>query len=349
MNILSSFSLASAMSLSAAALATNAMAADNVVPKNLRIVIGSNSTSGDTYQNAAIFAEALAQKLGINTKVDPVGASAGFKALERADDGNTIMLFHDQSYLSYLYKVRGFDNMFEKFTVGPTLSINPGDAFLVPAKSPYKTIEDVIAAAGKGTKVRVAIQPGGVSAIGFSGLKNAVKVAHPGQEGNIVAVNTGSQSDKNQLLFDGNADLINGSVQGNEQYTRLPADDQKAMRFVWVTARSATLAQANSEGMGQTSRDQLMKFAEPNVKVPMDAKSPFAFDKEFFLLYNKNIKPEFVTAIDMALTDIMAEGKIQETLKKSFFIPNFKPSKEAQPYLKAKFDATKKVIDNITE
>lgn len=326
-----------------------AFAADPVVPENLRIVIGSNSTSGDTYQNASIFAEALAQKLGINAKVDPVGASAGFKAIARADDGNTIMLFHDQSYLSYLYKVRGFDNMFEQFTVGPTLSINPGDAFLVPAKSPYKTIDDIIAAAGKGTKVRVAIQPGGVSAIGYSGLKNAVKEMFPGKEGNIVAVNTGSQSDKNQLLFDGNADLINGSVQGNEQYTRLPADDQKAMRFVWVTARSATLSQANPEGMGGTSRDQLLKFAEPNVKVPMDAKQLFAFDKEFFLLYSKGVKPEFVAAIDKALADIMAEGKIQGTLKKSFFIPNFKPSKEAQAYLKAKFDTTKKVIDNITD
>lgn len=334
-----------------AVIASASCVASEVIPKNLRIVIGSNATSGDTYQNAAIFAEALSQKLGINAKVDPVGASAGFKAIARADDGNTIMLFHDQSYLSFLYKVRGFDNMFEEFTVGPTLSINPGDAFLVPAKSPYKTIDDIIAAAGKGTKVRVAIQPGGVSAIGFSGLKNAVKEVHPGKEGNIVAVNTGSQSDKNQLLFDGNADLINGSVQGNEQYTRLPEGDQKAMRFVWVTARSATLGQANPEGMGQTSRDQLMKFAEPNVKVTMDAKTKalFAFDKEFFMLYSKGIKPEFVAAIDKALADIMAEGKIQPTLKKSFFIPNFKPSKEAQSYLKAKFETTKKVIDNITD
>jgi tripartite-type tricarboxylate transporter receptor subunit TctC len=334
-----------------AALSTTqvAMAADSVVPQNLRIVIGSNATSGDTYQNAAIFAEALAQKLGVNAKVDPVGPSAGFKAIARADDGNTIMLFHDQSYLSYLYKVRGFDDMFEEFTVGPTLSINPGDAFLVPAKSPYKTIDDVIAAAGKGTKVRVAIQPGGVSAIGYSGLKNAVKEMFPGKESNIVAVNTGSQSDKNQLLFDGNADLINGSIQGNEQYTRLPADDQKAMRFVWVTARSSTLAQANPEGMGGTTRDQLLKFAEPNVKVPKDSKSLFAFDKEFFLLYSKHVKPEFVAAIDKALTDIMAEGKIQGTLKKSFFIPNFKPSKDAQPYLKQKFDTTKRLIENITD
>ena len=333
----------------AALLVAGTALANDVVPKNLRIVIGSSSTSGDTYQNAAIFAHALSQKLGINAKVDPVGVSAGYKATERADDGNTIMVFHDQAYVGHLFKVRGYGNPFEQFTVGPTLSTNPGDAFLVPGKSPYKTVEDIIAAAAKGTKVRVAIQPGGVSAIGYVGLKNAVKELHPGKEGNIVAVNTGSQSDKNQLLFDGNADVINGSVQGNEQYTRLPADDPKSMRFVWITAHASTLAQANSQGMGQTNLDQLMRFAEPNVSVPMDATHNYAFDKEFFLLYSKNVKPELVAAIDNALADIMAEGKIQPTLKKSFFIPNFRPSKEAQAYLKTKFNITKKVIENITE
>ena len=74
--------------------------------------------------------------------------------------------------------------------------------------------------------------------LAYSALKNAVKIrlSGPGRQ-HRLAVNTGSQADKNQLLFDGQADLINGSVQANEQYTRLPAEDQKAMRFVWLTAR----------------------------------------------------------------------------------------------------------------
>ena len=341
--------LTAACMLAGAVLASPAQAANGVIPQNLRIVIGSNSTSGDTYENSAIFAEALSQKLGINAKVDPVGPSAGFKAIARADDGNTIMIFHDQAYVAHLFKVRGYDNPFDAFTVGPTLSINPGDAFLVPGKSPYKTVEDIIAAAGKGQRIRVAIQPGGVSAMGFVGLKNAVKVTHPGKEGNIAAVNTGSQSDKNQLLFDGQADLINGSVQGNEQYTRLAADDQKSMRFVWLTARAETLQQANPEGKGQTSREQLLKFATPNAKVTFDGKSNYTFDKEFFMLYSKNIKPEFVAAMDQALKDVMAEGQIQARLKKSFFIPNFKPAKEAQGYLKGKFEVTKKLIEALTD
>lgn len=326
---------------------TQVTAQDKAITGNLRVVIGSTSTGGDTYQNAAIVAEALAKKLDVNVKVDPVGPTAAFKAIERSDDGSTIMLFHDQAYLGNLYGVRGFDDIFTAYKIGPTVAINPGDAFLVPAKSPYKTVEDVLQAAGKGTKVRVAIQPGGVSEIGFSAMKNAVEVRFPGKEGNMVAVNTGSQSDKNQLLFDGQADVINGSVQGNEQYTRLPADDQKAMRFVWIPARAETLAQANPEGLGQTSRDQLMAYAAPKSVVTLDGTKNWAFDKEFFFIYNKNIKPEVVAALDKALSEIYAEGKIQVLQKKSFFIPNFKPSTEAAAYMKAKNDITKKVIDRI--
>ena len=336
-----------AAAAAAATVAALPAAAQQPISGNLRIVIGSTSTGGDTYQNAAIVADALAKKLGINAKVDAIGPTAGFQAIARSDDGSTIMLFHDHAYLGHLYGVRGYSDIFADYKIGPTLAINPGDAFLVPAKSPYKTVGDIIDAAGKGTRVRVAIQPGGVSEIGYTALKNGVKVRYPGKEGNLVPVNTGSQADKNQLLFDGQADVINGSVQANEQYTRLPADDQKAMRFVWIPARKETLAQANPEGMGQTSREQLMQYATPNATVPRDAKSNWAFDKEFFFLYNKNIKPEVVAAIDKALAEIYAEGKIQEQLKKSFFIPNFMPAAKAEAYLKEKVAETRKVVEAI--
>ena len=276
-----------------------------------------------------------------------MGAMAGFRALDRSRNGNTVMIFHDQSYLGNLYGVNGYDNIFEKYTVGPTVSINPGNAYLVPKDSPYKTIDDIIAAAGEGKEIRVAIQPGGVSEVGFSALKNAVKIKYPGKEDNIVAVNTGSQADKNQLLFDDMADVINGSVQANEQYTRLPADDQKAMRFVWLTARNDTIKKTNEEGMGKTSRAELLQYVNPNVSVPQSESDNFTFDKEFFFLYNKEVDPKLVSCIDNALKEVYAEGEIQKELKKSFFIPNFKPSSEAQAYLKDKRDQYAEIIENI--
>lgn len=314
---------------------------------NIRIVIGSKSTGGDTYQNSSIVAQALAEKLGTNVKVDAVGATAAFKALEKASNGNTLMIFHDQSYLGYLYGTKGYEDIFTAYNVGPTVAINPGNAYLAPKSSPYNSIADVIAACGKDEKVRVAIQPGGVSEIGFSALKNAIKLTHPGKEGNLVAVNTGSQADKNQLLFDGQADVINGSVQANEQYTRLPADDQKAMKFLWLTARKETIAQANEQGMGETTRAMLLEFVAPNQSVTQDGKKDFTFDKEFFFLYNKDMSQEIVDYLDKALTEIFAEGKIQEVQKKSFFIPNFKPSAEAKTYLMDKKDQYRVILDAI--
>ena len=315
---------------------STAALAETGFPKNLRVVIGSKSTGGDTYQNSAIVADALAEKLGINVKVDAVGSSEGFKALKRISNGSTIMIFHDQAYLGYLYGKKGYDNPFESYRIGPTVAINPGNAYLVAKKSPYKNVEELMTACADGKEIRVAIQPGGVSEIGYSAMKNAIKIQHPGKEGCLVAVNRGSQSDKNQAMFDGLADLINGSVQANEQYTRLPEDDQKAMSFVWLTARDKTLEQANPEGMGETNREELLKYADPNVSVTQDGKKNFTFDKEFFFLFNKDMDQALVDELDKALTEIFEEGKIQETQKKSFFIPNFRASQDAEAYLKDK-------------
>ncbi|XCC97078.1 hypothetical protein PVT71_23610 (plasmid) [Salipiger sp. H15] len=318
------------------------------LPRNMRMVIGSDSTGGDTYQNSAIVAEALSEKLGINIKVDAVGASEGFKALARDKRGTTIMMFHDQSFLGNLYGVKGYDDPFEGYIVGPTVAINPGNAYLVSADSPYQTMEDILAAAEAGTRVRVAIQPGGVSEIGFSAMKNAAKLRAPGSEANIVAVNTGSQSDKNQAMWDDLADVINGSIQANEQFTQLDPSDQKAMRFVWITARPETLEQAPEAGMGGTTRDAMLGFASPETHVPLNASEDFTFDKEFFLLYNKDMDPEIIAAIDGALTEIYAEGKIQERQKEAFFIPDFLPSDAALEHLTKKRDTYKQVIDEIT-
>ncbi|MGM0982120.1 MAG: ABC transporter substrate-binding protein [Pseudomonadota bacterium] len=323
------------------------MAQDGQLRGNIRVVIGSTSTGGDTYQNSSIVVDKLAEQLDLNMKVDAVGASSAFRTLDRDPRGNTLMIFHDQSYLGFLYGVQGYENIFEKYTIGPTVAINPGNAYLVPKDSPYENLDEIIAAVGEGEEVRVAIQPGGVSEIGFSALKNAVAIEYPGQEDNLVAVNTGSQADKNQQLYDDQVDMIHGSVQANEQFTRLPEDDQKAMRFVWLTARQGTIEQAPEDGMGKTSREQLLEYVEPNVTVTMGDDENFTFDKEFFFLYNKEMDSGIVDQIDEALADVYAEGEIQEVQKNSFFIPNFKPSDEASEYLKNKMSRYEEIIKNI--
>ncbi|PRD42880.1 ABC transporter substrate-binding protein [Phyllobacterium phragmitis] len=319
------------------------------LPKNLRVVIGSTSTGGDTYQAASFVADAMSKHFGINAKVDAVGPTEAFKAIARDTRGTTIMIHHDQSYLGHLYGVKGYEDIFATYKIGPTLTVNPGNAYLVPKKSPYNSMSDILEAAAKGTRIRVAIQPGGVSEIGFSALKNAAKIKSPGSEANIVPVNTGSQADKDQLLFDGQADVINGSVQSNEQYTRLPEDDQKAMRFIWLTAAHETLEQVNEKGLGETSREALMEYATPKASVTLDGKTDFTFDKDFFILYNKEIDPAIIAAVDAGLKEIYAEGAIGTSMKDAFFVPHFLPSTEAAAYLEKKRDDYKKVIEAIRQ
>lgn len=331
------------------ALISTAGAQAQDFPGNVRVVIGSTSTGGDTYQASSFIASALSEKLGINAKVDAVGPTEAFKAIARDSNGSTIMIHHDQSYLGHLYGIKGYEDIFATYKIGPTLAVNPGNAYLVPKNSPYQTIGDVLKAAEGGTRVRVAIQPGGVSEIGFSALKNAAKIASPGSEANIVPVNTGSQADKDQLLFDGQADVINGSVQSNEQYTRLAADDQKAMRFVWLTAEGSTIAGVNDSGYGETGREALAQFASPNASVTLDGSSDFTFDKVFFLIYNKDMDPALIAKIDAALKEIYADGKLAETLKANFFVPAYRPTEEAAAYLQKKNDDYAKVIDAIRQ
>ncbi|TQS71574.1 ABC transporter substrate-binding protein [Rhodobacteraceae bacterium] len=317
------------------------------LPRNMRMVIGSTSTGGDTYQAAAIVADALSDKLGINIKVDAVGAAAGFKALARDKRGTTIMMFHDFAYLAELYGGKGFENPFEAFTVGATVATNPANAYLVSKDSPYQNMSDILQAAVDGTRVRVAIQPGGVSEIGFSAMKNAANVMKPGAGENIVAVNTGSQSDKNQAMWDGLADVINGSIQANEQFTQLPEDDQKAMRFVWLTSTEATLKEAPEAGMGKLTRDAMLQYAEPETSVPLDENTDFTFDKEFFFIFNKDMDPELIDTIDGALAEIYDEGNIQEREKAAFFTPNFQPSAVAREHLREKRETYGKLIKDL--
>lgn len=335
--------------MAAAMLVQPFAAAAQDLPRNVRLVIGSGSTGGDTYQAAALVADALSQQLGVNIKVDAVGASEAFKAVGRDKRGTTIMLHHDQSYLAHLYGIAGSPDPFDGYVVGPTLAINPGNAYLVAKNSPHQTMDDVLKAAAGGQKIRVAIQPGGVSEIGFSALKNAARLAAPGSEDNIVAVNTGDQADKNQAMFDGLADIINGSIQANEQFAELPDDDQKAMRFIWITATPEALEAGPEAGVGKLTRADMLQYTAPATRVPMSAEEDFTFDKEFFLIYNKDMDPAQMATVDAALAEVFAGDALKGRLLEAFFIPDFRPMAEASAHLRQKRDDYAGIIEALKQ
>lgn len=317
------------------------LAVEPLFEGNIRLVIVSSSTSGDTYESASIVARALAEKLKVNVKVDAVGTMAAMQELDRVSDGSTLMIAHDQAYLGYLYKRSGYVDIFARFQIGPTLSINPGNAYLSSRSSRYTSVDEIIQACRDGARVRVAIQAGGVSELGYSALKAAIAQRYPGKEHNLVALFSGSQAEKNQLLFDGQADVINGTIQANEQYTRLDASDQKAMRFVWLTARQETMAQLH---WPQLDTESGRAMVEPTVLASPDSGAGFTFDKEFFLVYHKAMSQERVDYLNTVLAEIYQAGALDQALLKSSFIPNFKPSDQATVHLQKKAVEYAKVI-----
>ena len=311
------------------------------------MVIGSSSTGGDTYLASSIIAKELSKQISSSIKVDAVGAISAFNILKRSDDGHTIMVFHDQSYLGHIYGHKGYFNIFNDLIVGPTFASNPGNAYLVPKNSAYKNFDDILKAVEQDKKIKVAIQAGGTSEIGFSAMKYAIKMIHPGKESNFMSLNTGSQSDLNQQLFDGQADIIYGSVQANEAYTHLPKDDKKAMRFLWLTANHATMLKTRKEGFGQTNRDSLMSYVTPNIRVPLTKENDFTFDKEFFFLFNKNTDPKIIEYYNQAISEVFKKEQIQSLLSKSFFSPNYRPALTAHKYLQEKSHRISHILDSI--
>ena len=68
--------------------------------KNVRVVIGSTSTSGDSYMMADLVTRYLSKKMGFKGKVDAIGNSAALDTISKAKgDGTTVMMFHDMTFL----------------------------------------------------------------------------------------------------------------------------------------------------------------------------------------------------------------------------------------------------------
>ncbi len=322
--------------------------AEAPIAQDIRIVVGASSPRGDVYQSSVIMAEALQKKLGVKVTVDVVGVQEGLKAVEQdGESGATLMISHDAAYLGALYGVKGQKDLFANFTVGPAIAINPGNAYLASRHSQYWSIFEVIDACLRDVRVRVAIAPGGPSEVGYSALKNAVRIMAPGKEKNLVAVPALSQEDRNQALFDGKADIISGSVQANEKFAKLPVYERTGMRIIWSPTRMATMRWAAQEGFGKIAKQDIIRLLEPYTWIPYDQNTNFTFDKEIFFVYNRNVSPDLIRYLDKILGEIFAVGGVRPQLKDAFLIPDFKPSWMTKEHLLEKNEFVARMIKGL--
>ena len=301
--------------------------------KNVRVVIGSTSTGGDSYLIAETVSRYLAKELGANLKVDAVGAAKALDAMQTSKpDGNTIMMFHDMTYLGISFGA--YDKMYslENMTVGPRIAQNPGSAWGSSKNAPYNSLAEIPAYLQKNPTaiVRMACEAGGVSHVAFVVFWQWVKDTY-GQDiaDRIVVVVGGSTGDKLQLLWDGNADVIFADYTSLLQYTQ--TDDQKiAMKFMGLMD--------NIDSVPATS------YAEQGITLN---KKEFRFSKDFLIYLPKNFPAALVAELDAAMKKVNADPALIADLAKMTYRPGkYLGSAASKTFIYDKRDSLQSLIDN---
>ena len=217
----------------AAAAAPAGAGESSLKGQNVRVVIGSTSTSGDSYMIADLVTRYLSAEMGFNGKVDAIGNAAALDEIKNGKgDGKLVMMFHDMTFLSQLFG--SVDEMYslENMTVGPRIGQNPGACFGAAAEDNFATLADVTKYLEEhpGEPLSFNIESGATSHLAFVAYYLYVKeTLGDDAASGIKAIVGGTTAEKLQRLWDRNADIIYGDTSAFEQYTQEGVEDQLKM------------------------------------------------------------------------------------------------------------------------
>jgi len=305
-------------------------AAPTFAGKNVRMVIGSTSTSGDSYLIADATARYLSKYLNCNIKVDAVGAAEALDAMQtQKPDGNTIMMFHDMTYLGVSFK--SYDAMYalENMTVGPQAAQNPIAAWAAGINAPYNSLKEIpeYLKNNPTAVVRMACEAGGVSHIGFIVYYDWVlKTYGKSVADRVVVVIGGSTADKCQKLWDNNCDVIFADYTSLLQYTQT-TDKKIGMKFMGLLD--------NMPGVNVPS------YADQGITI---GGKPFKFSKDFLVYLPKNFPPELIAELDAAMKKVGEDPQYNADLAKMSYRSAFKTSSDAKTFIYAKRDSLDSLI-----
>ena len=301
--------------------------------QRVRIVIGSTATAGDSYMVAETANRYLQKYLNINSKVDAVGANEAFAAVADAKpDGMTFMIFHDMTYLGVLFG--SYDEMYklENMVVGPRVGQNPGSAFAARADLPYNTLAEAAQylADNPEAKVRVSVESGGVSHIGFVAFYPWAKEKFGDDvAGRIKVVIGGSTDKKLQQLWDNNSDIIFADYSSLLQYTAEEVDAQLKVKFVGMLDYIPGI-------------ENLPVMADQGITL---AGEPFIFSKDFLVYMPQGTPQEYVDALDEAVAKMAEDPDFIADMQKLTYAPFTLQSEEAEEFIYAKREAMKGLIE----
>jgi tripartite-type tricarboxylate transporter receptor subunit TctC len=299
--------------------------------KNTRVVIGSTATTGDSYMIADMTMRYLAKELKANTKVDAVGAGPAFEAISTAKpDGETIMMFHDMTYLGVLFGAFDPKYALENMVVGPRVGVNPGAAFGAKGNAPYNDMREMAEylKANPTETVRVAIEAGGVSHIGFIGYYEWL-VNQYGKDvaDRVKVIVGGSTGEKLQMLWDGNTDVIFADYSSLLQYTDPKVEDKLRVKFVAL--------------LDEIDGVNTPTFAD--LGVTLNGK-PFVFSKDFIIYLPKDTPAEYVAELDKAAEAVANDPAFQAEMAKLQYRAAYMPAAEAKTYITEKRDSLEALI-----
>lgn len=299
--------------------------------QKIRVVIGSTSVTGDTFQNADLITRAISEELNADIKVDPVGSGEVFKELAKGKkDGSTIAFFHDYTYLGNLYGSYN-ENWLDKFEVGPAVSINSGTCLAVMENNKFGITDwDSLVEAAKTEKIVIGIQDGSVSNFISEGMKNYLVNSEGVPAENIVFNPLGGMSSQREALWAGTIDVFNGSYSTDFESTREAGNtDEKTMMKI----------------IALTGKEQLKGVDIPTLGDLTDGK--LYFDKEFFFITQKGTDEKFMKELEEAVKNALENNKEYiESLSKNYFKSNFKTFEESGSYFKDKMESARSIIES---
>lgn len=297
------------------AAATEAAAAQNtgdgassLKGQNVRVVIGSTSTSGDSYMIADLVTRYLSKEMGFNGKVDAIGNAAALDEMQNAKgDGKTVMMFHDMTFLSVLFG--SVDEMYslENMTVGPRIGQNPGACFGAAAEDNWNNLSDVTKYLqdNPDATVSVNIESGATSHLAFVAYYLYVKETY-GEEvsSRIKAIVGGTTAEKLQRLWDRNADVIYGDTSAFAQYTAEGVEDQLKMTMFG--------------SCGEVTGVEIDSMAKDGVTFQG---KPFEFAKDFCMYFPKDMDAAVLAEYEAAMKKVTENPDFQADMAKLFYNP----------------------------
>lgn len=280
--------------------------ASSLKGSNVRVVIGSTSTSGDSYMIADLVTRYLSQEMGFNGKVDAIGNASALDEIANAKgDGKTVMMFHDMTFLSVLFGSVDEKYSLDNMTVGPRIGQNPGGCFGAAAEAPYKDLKEVTQYLKDNPDKTVSfnIEAGATSHLCFAAYYLWVRETE-GEEvaGRIKAIVGGTTAEKLQRLWDRNADVIYGDTSAFAQYTEEGVQDQLKMTMF--------------DSCGKVNGIDINSMADSGITF---GGAPFDFAKDFCMYFPKDMDAAVLAEYEAAMQKVCENPDFQADMAKLFY------------------------------